>query len=104
MGGTDTGAAARTADGMQTRFLPSIEAQLGTLIEAITEAGAPPELTKRVFEASEQIHYGRLTDDEQLHRLLVDIVRATKPPVLTSAWEEASLKLEELSAEEAGEI
>jgi phosphate butyryltransferase len=74
---------------MQTRFLPSIEAQLGTLIEAITEAGAPPELTKRVFEASEQIHYGRLTDDEQLHRLLVDIVRATKPPVLTSAWEEA---------------
>ncbi|MDD3643156.1 MAG: butyrate kinase, partial [Candidatus Krumholzibacteria bacterium] len=83
--GADAGAGGR----MQTRFLPIIEAQLGTLMEAITDSGASSEITRRLFEATEQVHYGRVPDDDQLQRLLLDVVRVTKPPILKSDWEES---------------
>lgn len=74
---------------MQTRYLPILEAQFGSLMEAMSDAGASSDVTKRLFEATEQVHYARIGDDDALHRLLVEIVRVTKPPILTSDWEEA---------------
>ena len=74
---------------MLERFLPGLEAQLGSLIEAIGDSGAAREISRRVYEAYEQVHYGRIGSDEQLSRLLTEVVRVSKPPTLTSDWEEA---------------
>jgi hypothetical protein len=74
---------------MYERYLNIVEAQLGSLIEAIGEAGGPEELAKKVFEASETVHYGRIESDKELRRLLYDVIRLAKPPVLSRIWEEA---------------
>ncbi len=74
---------------MYERYLSIVEAQLGSLIEAIGEAGGPEEIAKKVFEASETVHYGRIESDKELRRLLYDVIRLARPPVLSRAWEEA---------------
>ncbi len=74
---------------MYERYLNIVEAELGSLIEAIGEAGGPEEISRKVFEASETVHYGRIESDEELRRFLYDVIRLAKPPVLSRAWEEA---------------
>ena len=44
---------------------------------------------KQVFEASETVHYGRIGSDQELRRLMYDVIRLAKPPILSRAWEEA---------------
>jgi phosphate butyryltransferase len=69
--------------------LEAVEAELNALIDAIYRAGGSKELAKRVFDAAESVHYGKVSKDEELYELLGSVVKATKPPVLSTAWEEA---------------
>ena len=74
---------------MYERYLPIVEAGLGSLVEAIGDAKGPEEVSKKVFEASETVHYNRIGSDEELRSLLYDVIRLAKPPVLSQDWEEA---------------
>ena len=74
---------------MYERYLNIVEAELGSLIDAIGEAKGPADISKKVFEASEEVHYGRIGSDDELRRLMYDVIRLAKPPVLSRAWEEA---------------
>jgi phosphate butyryltransferase len=65
------------------------EAGLNTLIDAIHREGGSQELARRVFEAAESVHYEKVSGDNELFELLGSVVKATKPPVLSTAWEEA---------------
>ena len=92
---------------MYERYLNIVEAELGSLIDAIGEAKGPEEISKKVFEASEMVHYGRIESDIELRRLMYDVIRLAKPPVLSRAWEEAwgnlfSLLIEYALASEDG--
>jgi phosphate butyryltransferase len=74
---------------MYERYLNIVEAELGSLIDAINEANGPEEITKKVFEASETVHYSRIRSDRDLRELMYRVIRLAKPPVLSRAWEEA---------------
>ena len=74
---------------MYERYLSIVEAELGSLIDAIGDAKGPEDISKKIFEASETVHYGRIGSDDELRRLMYDVIRLAKPPVLSRAWEEA---------------
>ncbi|MCK4549467.1 MAG: hypothetical protein KAU49_04835, partial [Candidatus Krumholzibacteria bacterium] len=74
---------------MYERYLNIVEAELGALIDAIGEANGPEDISKKVFEASEMVHYGRIGSDDELRTLMYNVIRLAKPPVLSRVWEEA---------------
>ncbi|MCK4236848.1 MAG: butyrate kinase, partial [Candidatus Krumholzibacteria bacterium] len=65
------------------------EAELNSLLDAVREAGGSGDIERRVMEAAEAVHYGRVSGEEELLDLLRSTVRASKPPVLSTEWEEA---------------
>lgn len=69
--------------------LEILESELNTLLAAARAAGASKELAEKLVGAAEEIHYRRAPDEDSVVALLSDAVRAAKPPVLETAWEEA---------------
>jgi len=74
---------------MYERYVTTVEAQLGSLSEAIGDAGGSEDTTKRVFTIAEHVHYGKIGSDDELISMLTEVVRMSKPPVLAGPWEEA---------------
>jgi butyrate kinase len=69
--------------------LEILESELNALLAAVRASGAAKELEAKLVETAETIHYRRAADEEAVIALLSQTVRATKPPILETAWEEA---------------
>ena len=92
---------------MYENYLNIVEAELGSLVDAINDSGGSEEILKRVFESSERVHYGRIESDDELRALMYDVIRIARPPILSRSWEEAwgnlfSLMIEFTFASEGG--
>jgi butyrate kinase len=66
-----------------------LESELNALCAAVRNAGEARELEETLRAAAESVHYRKLTGEEELLRLLETIIPLSKPPILSTAWEEA---------------
>jgi phosphate butyryltransferase len=69
--------------------LEMLESQLNAVVDAVRAAGGRRETEALLLEAAESVHYGTVSDEEGILRLLEGAIRASKPPILSTAWEEA---------------
>lgn len=69
--------------------LEIIEAELNALSDSIRLSGGSGDVERRVRDAAENVHYGRVSGEEELIGLLRSTVVAAAPPVLSAPWEEA---------------
>lgn len=66
-----------------------VESELNALIEAVRASGGAKDVERRLLDAAEAVRRGTVSTEEDLLRLLEDLIRASKPPILSTAWEEA---------------
>jgi phosphate butyryltransferase len=66
-----------------------LESELNALIDAVRASEGPKELETRLLDAADAVRFGKLAGEEDLLGLLEAIIRESKPPVLSTAWEEA---------------
>jgi phosphate butyryltransferase len=65
------------------------ESELNALIESVRASGGSKDLERRLLDAAEAVRRGTVSTEEDLLRLLEGLIRASKPPILSTAWEEA---------------
>jgi phosphate butyryltransferase len=66
-----------------------IASELEALAEAVRASRGPRELWERLAGSARTVRSGGAADEEGLLSLLGSIVRDSRPPVLSTAWEEA---------------
>jgi len=66
-----------------------LESELNTLLDAVRRSGGARELEARILDAAESAHFRKVEGEPQVLALIGEVVRATKPPILSTAWEEA---------------
>jgi phosphate butyryltransferase len=69
--------------------LSAVEAEINALLDAVHELGMFKEIEQRLLSAADTARQGEIADERALARLLTDVIRETKPTVLSTAWEEA---------------
>ncbi len=69
--------------------LEILESELNALLAAVRASGAADATEAKLVEAAEAVHYRRAADENAVIALLAETVRAAKPPILETAWEEA---------------
>jgi phosphate butyryltransferase len=67
----------------------ALESELNALLDAVRRSDRAPDVEAKLLEAADSVHYRRVAGEEQLLEILGSIVRASKPPVLSTEWEEA---------------
>ncbi|MDD4858439.1 MAG: hypothetical protein PHD74_10115, partial [Candidatus Krumholzibacteria bacterium] len=66
-----------------------LESELDALLGAVRASGASKDLEANLVAAVEAVRSGNASDEETFLRLLEDVIRRSKPPVLSLKWEEA---------------
>ena len=66
-----------------------LESEFNALIDAVRASGGARDMEARLLDALDAVHFGTLSGEEELLGLLEGVVRESKPPVLSTAWEEA---------------
>lgn len=66
-----------------------LESEVNALVDAVRASGGEKDLEARLIEAAETIHYRKVSSEEELLALLEGVIRRSKPPILSTAWEEA---------------
>jgi len=65
------------------------ESQLNALLRVIRGIGGSNDIEREVAEAVNSVHYGKAATEEELFELLRSVVSSSRPPILSSDWEEA---------------
>lgn len=66
-----------------------LESELNALLDAVRKSDGAGALEEELLEAAESVHFRRTRSEKDLLELLGSVVRASKPPVFATAWEEA---------------
>ena len=69
--------------------LEILESELNALVDAVRASEGSKDIESRLIAAAEEVHYRRVPDETRLIQLVTEAVRAGRPPILSTAWEEA---------------
>lgn len=67
----------------------ALESELNALVDAARGSGLSREVEERLSAAAETVHYRNVAGESALLGLIGAVVRDSKPPILSTAWEEA---------------
>jgi phosphate butyryltransferase len=87
--GSSDGLAPQAGETLLENEYEILESGLNALSDAVRASGVAGELEEQLRSAAETVHYRKVTGEEALLELLGSVVRASKPPILSTAWEEA---------------